>query len=204
MTSTTERMTTPNELSMSRMTGKVKWFNNTAGFGFITACDGEQSGKDIFVHYSAILVENTQYKYLIQGEYVDYDLVRVESDKYEFQAVKVSGVKGGTIMCETRRQAMESNTRNQENRYEQPRKSYHRERDSSPVRDDREGRVYRGYRDRDYNDDRGDRDRKVRGDRQTDNDRQKPRVKSVQSEQDKFERVVKKKERKDELKQENV
>lgn len=110
--------------SNERMTGKVKWFNNTAGFGFITACDGEHAGKDIFVHYSAILVENLQYKYLIQGEYVDFDLVRVESDKHEFQAVKVTGVKGGTIMCETRRQMNELNNElNRETRYEQPRKT---------------------------------------------------------------------------------
>ena len=85
-----------------RMTGNVKWFNNKAGFGFITGCDGVYKGKDIFVHYSSILVENPQYKYLVQGEYVDFDLVRLDSDKHEFHAVNVSGVKGGPILCETR------------------------------------------------------------------------------------------------------
>jgi cold shock protein len=199
-TPTTTEQTTMNELSTGRMTGKVKWFNNTAGFGFITACDGEEPKKDIFVHYSAILVENTQYKYLIQGEYVDYDLVSVESDKYEFQAVKVSGVKGGTIMCETRRQAMESNTKNQENRYEQPRKSSHRERNSSTVRDNRDYRDDRSNRDyRDDGDNNGyrmDKVRRIYNDR-PDIDHQKPRVKSVQPDQERFERVVKKRERKD-------
>ena len=88
--------------NVERMTGNVKWFNNKAGFGFITGCDGVYKGKDIFVHYSSILVENPQYKYLVQGEYVDFDLVRLDSDKHEFHAVNVTGVKGGHILCETR------------------------------------------------------------------------------------------------------
>ena len=36
--------------------GRVKWFNNKAGFGFITVTDGPQSGTDIFVHHSSINV----------------------------------------------------------------------------------------------------------------------------------------------------
>ena len=86
------------------LTGRVKWFNNKAGFGFITVCDGEQSGKDIFVHYSSIQVQNSQYKYLVQGEYVDFLLVKPANSDHEFHAVSVSGIKGGNLMCETRRQ----------------------------------------------------------------------------------------------------
>ena len=86
------------------LTGTVKWFNNKAGFGFITVCEeGEYKDKDIFVHYSSIRVSNSQYKYLLQGEYVDFTLVKANSDTHEFQAMNVSGVKGGPIMCETRR-----------------------------------------------------------------------------------------------------
>lgn len=87
-----------------RLTGTVKWFNNKAGFGFITVCGDEgYGGKDIFVHYSSIRVTNSQYKYLIQGEYVDFTLDTSKNDKHEFHAMDVSGVKGGSIMCETRR-----------------------------------------------------------------------------------------------------
>ena len=86
-----------------RLTGTVKWFNNKAGYGFITVCDGEFASKDIFVHYSSIRVSNSQYKYLVQGEYVDFTLVKSENDVHEYQATNVSGVKGGPIMCETRR-----------------------------------------------------------------------------------------------------
>ena len=52
--------------------GKVKWFNNKAGFGFVTALDGEKKDTDVFVHHSAIKVSNEQYKYLVQGEYVTF------------------------------------------------------------------------------------------------------------------------------------
>jgi cold shock CspA family protein len=89
---------------VERLTGTVKWFNNRAGFGFITVCEpGEYENKEIFVHWSSIRVSNSQYKYLFQGEYVDFTLVKVNHNNHEYQAMNVSGVKGGPIMCETRR-----------------------------------------------------------------------------------------------------
>lgn len=92
---------------VERLTGTVKWFNNKAGFGFITVCDqGVYHNMDIFVHYNSIRVSNSQYKYLVQGEYVDFTLIKassVHNEGHEFQAMDVSGVKGGPIMCETRR-----------------------------------------------------------------------------------------------------
>jgi cold shock CspA family protein len=87
----------------SRIVGQVKWFNNKAGYGFITVTDGESAGKDIFIHYSAIRVTNSQYKYLFQGEYVEFTLVKSTTDTHEFQANDVSGIKGGALMCELRR-----------------------------------------------------------------------------------------------------
>lgn len=88
-------------VSSDRITGRVKWFNNSSGFGFITVCDGEHSGKDIFVHYTSIQVNNSQYKYLVQGEYVDFNLVKPENGLHEYHATVVSGVKGGALLCET-------------------------------------------------------------------------------------------------------
>lgn len=86
----------------STKVGCVKWFNNKAGYGFITLTEGEESN-DIFVHHSSIIVEKNQYKYLVQGEYVGFDLERVDgNEKYTHQAKHVRGVNGGPLMCETR------------------------------------------------------------------------------------------------------
>ena len=48
--------------------GKVKWFNNQKGYGFIAADDGE----DVFVHYSAIQIDG--YKTLTEGQAVEFDV----------------------------------------------------------------------------------------------------------------------------------
>jgi len=86
----------------SKMVGQVKWFNNKAGYGFITVKSDDES-KDIFAHYSNINVDNSQYKYLVQGEYVEFLLEKTDSGKHEFQATSIKGINGGPIMCETRK-----------------------------------------------------------------------------------------------------
>ena len=86
------------------LTGTVKWFNNKAGFGFITVCDeGDYNEKDIFVHYSSLKLDEDKYKYLVQGEYVEFNLANASKDGHEFQAVDVTGIRRGPIMCESRR-----------------------------------------------------------------------------------------------------
>lgn len=92
--------------SGERQNGIVKWFNDNVGYGFITVNSGEHKTKDIFVHFSAIHLLNSQnkhqYRYLVQGEYVDFDLVSSQNEQHEYQAVNVTGVNGGPLMYETR------------------------------------------------------------------------------------------------------
>jgi cold shock CspA family protein len=85
-----------------RLLGQVKWFNNKAGYGFITVTDGEHTNKDIFIHFSSINVTDSQYRYLIQGEYVEFSLEKSTTEKHELQGTNISGIKGGKLMCETR------------------------------------------------------------------------------------------------------
>ena len=48
--------------------GKVKWFNNAKGYGFIE----QEGGKDIFVHYTAI--QSTGYRSLEEGQMVEFEI----------------------------------------------------------------------------------------------------------------------------------
>jgi CspA family cold shock protein len=57
-------------VGMSKEQGKVKWFNNKKGFGFIE----RSSGGDVFVHYSAIVSDG--YKTLKEGDSVEFTITQ--------------------------------------------------------------------------------------------------------------------------------
>ena len=127
MSSTSDVTTSPETNSASHLIGRVKWFNNKAGYGFVTITDGEKSGTDIFVHHSSIKVSNQQYKYLVQGEYIEFKLINVENSTHECQAADVGGIRGGKLMCETRHEFKVSRNNyrtttgsNDENEYSEP------------------------------------------------------------------------------------
>lgn len=66
------------------MTGKVRWFNDEKGFGFIEYKDND----DVFVHYSAI--RENGHKTLVQGEHVEFELIKTDNG---YKAKNVISVK---------------------------------------------------------------------------------------------------------------
>ena len=96
----------------TRYMGRVKWFNNRAGFGFVTVLDGPQKDEDIFAHHSGISVNDEQYKYLVQGEYVQFELRQSDNSAHPYQAGNIRGVMEGMLMCETRATMRKENTNN--------------------------------------------------------------------------------------------
>ena len=65
------------------MKGKVKWFNSTKGFGFITT----EEGKDVFVHFSAIKMDG--YKSLDENDEVEFDVVDGETGPQAANVVRL-------------------------------------------------------------------------------------------------------------------
>jgi CspA family cold shock protein len=67
-----------------RNTGKVKWFNDSKGFGFITDETGQQ---DFFVHHSAI--QGSGFKSLAEGDKVEFDIVQGKKGPAAGNVIKV-------------------------------------------------------------------------------------------------------------------
>jgi len=77
--------------------GNCKWFNSKLGYGFIRVCNGELKGTDIFVHHSGLKPLNSSFKTMYKGEYVHFNVSEGRNGK---QAIDVTGILGGPLMCD--------------------------------------------------------------------------------------------------------
>ena len=98
-----------------KLAGCVKWFNMKTGFGFLSVvqsvCGSElKVGSEIFVHHSNVKVAEEQYRFLVQGEYVEFGVSNVANGQHSCQAVDVTGMFGGKLMCETRNEARQQHS----------------------------------------------------------------------------------------------
>lgn len=66
-----------------RLKGKIKWFNDSKGFGFIERADGD----DVFVHYSAI--QGSGFRTLTEGQEVEFEVVDGPKGKQAANVVKL-------------------------------------------------------------------------------------------------------------------
>jgi len=64
--------------------GRVKWFNNTKGYGFI----GRDGGADVFVHFTAI--EGEGFRSLQEGDLVEFEIVQGQKGPQAANVVKLS------------------------------------------------------------------------------------------------------------------
>jgi CspA family cold shock protein len=91
--------------------GRVKWFNDRRGYGYITCIsEGPHNGQDIFIHHSNIRPKVSNYKTLYPNEYVEFRLGEADmcfdedenpvETEYEHQATHVTGIKCGPLLCD--------------------------------------------------------------------------------------------------------
>lgn len=66
-----------------RLIGKIKWFNDRKGYGFIE----QDGGKDVFVHYTAI--EGDGFKSLTEGQKVEFEITEGSKGPQATKVVKV-------------------------------------------------------------------------------------------------------------------
>ena len=91
-----------------KVEGRVKWFNAKSGYGFVTLLaskEGLARQEEVFVHHTGLRVGSEQFRYLVEGEYVELEVSETSTGVHKYQGVGVTGIKGGKLMCETRSEA---------------------------------------------------------------------------------------------------
>eukprot|EP00598_Pedospumella_elongata_P007935 CAMPEP_0184984726 /NCGR_PEP_ID=MMETSP1098-20130426/13635_1 /TAXON_ID=89044 /ORGANISM="Spumella elongata, Strain CCAP 955/1" /LENGTH=105 /DNA_ID=CAMNT_0027508749 /DNA_START=93 /DNA_END=410 /DNA_ORIENTATION=- len=89
----------------TRITGRVKFFDQTKGFGFITPSDGSS---DLFAHWSN--VKSDGFKGLTDDEEVEFEVATDEANNKQF-AKEISGINGALLACQKPRERREFSER---------------------------------------------------------------------------------------------
>ena len=87
-------------MSSERIVGNVNWFDSKKGYGFATVVtpDLENTGSDIFIHFSNITVGEGDYKRLYPGEYIEFTLDTSPDGRP--CCANVTGLCGGKLLTE--------------------------------------------------------------------------------------------------------
>ena len=87
-------------MSSDKVIGCVKWFNSKKGYGFVTIVtpENDNTGKDIFLHFSNINVTDGNYKRVFPGEYVETTLG--EGNDGRSVCTEVTGPHGGPLLAD--------------------------------------------------------------------------------------------------------
>lgn len=93
-----------------RFNGVVKWFNDRRGYGFVTVITpGPHLNEDIFVHQTHIRPLKSNYRTLVQGEYVSFSMGDADAaynedgdvvSSHTHQAIFVTGIEGRELLCD--------------------------------------------------------------------------------------------------------
>ena len=127
-TQTEPVMPTVDPENVGKFLGRVKWFRNNLGYGFVTIVTPgvPETGRDVFVHQSNITPLVSTYRTLIKDEYISLDL----SSEDNSQALNIRGVCGGPLRCDAPRPPQRPrNTQSDDNRqgHRQGRRQGHRQ-----------------------------------------------------------------------------
>ena len=108
-------------MSSDKIIGSVTWFDSKKGYGFVKVLtpDTDNTGNDIFLHFSNISVNDNEFKVVYPGEYVEFDIT--SSDDGRPCCLNLTGLYGGDLL-----------TQNPNHRYKIYRK---RQRESEPETD---------------------------------------------------------------------
>ena len=86
--------------------GRVKWFNGSKGYGFISCLENRDNssdalvGREVFVHHTSIQPSSDTYRTLFKGEYVQFSMGSKEDKPDEPMATSVQGILGNPLQCD--------------------------------------------------------------------------------------------------------